>query len=56
MSCSLDRTHGLASLICEYHDSKFNDIFSDDVFQRCQDHWFSPTDSELLCSNCQNIY
>ena len=35
--CSFDRTHGFASLICEYHDKKFNDIFSNDVSQRCQE-------------------
>ena len=35
--CSFDRTHGFASLICEYHDKKFNGIFSNDVSQRCQE-------------------
>ena len=34
--CSFDRTCGFGSLICEYHNKKFNDIFSNDVSLRCQ--------------------
>ena len=50
--CGFGRTHGFPYLICEYHDKKFNDIFSNDVSQRCQERYFKPTDSELSCCNC----
>ena len=53
---SFDQTHGFASLICEYHYKKFNDIFSNDVSQGCQERCFNPTDSEFSCCNWQTIY